>query len=372
MQTLFWRPKYPVTRPDNERQTTTRPARCKTWQRWVLLMFATGVCACSRRQPPESRQWLCMGTAAAVSAPAGQHERLERVRQTVSDVFAAVENDLSIFRAGSVVTAINAAAGTDTMTPINAHAAQVIGLALEAAATSNGAFDPTVGPLMTLWGFRGTPVAHPPTTAAITAVRECVGWRHVQLDTSRSDAPTASLSRPGMHLDLGGIAKGYAVDLAYDRLREVDESDFLINLGGNIRACGVPGAGRDGWRVGVRDPYHNNDLLGMLTLHNGEAVATSGNYERFVVLDGVRYAHIIDPRSGRPIIGVAGVTVVAPTATQADALSTALFVLGPEEGLKLLKQTPDCHVLWVLDDAKKNIIFSPGLEVRFTPLPEHH
>jgi thiamine biosynthesis lipoprotein len=305
-----------------------------------------------------------MGTTAAVSAPAGQSARVQRLRETVGVAFAEIERDLSIFLTNSVLNAVNAAAGDPTPVPVNSHVAAVLRHALDVAKAGGGAFDPTVGPLMTLWGFRSGSVTHSPAAAAITETLERVGWQHVRLDLSDPAAPAAALARPGMRLDLGGIAKGYAVDLAYDRLRAASETDFLINLGGNLRAHGVPGAGRTGWGIGVRDPFHGDRILGTVQLREGEATATSGNYERFVVLDGVRYAHIIDPRSGRPVTGVAGVTVIAPTAMQADALSTTLFVLGPEAGLRLLATVPGCQALWVLDEQPVRTVASPGFRMR--------
>ncbi len=330
----------------------------------ILLLAASG-CAGGKPAPqPQSLQWLCMGTAAAVSAPAGQPARVQRLRETVGAAFAEIERDLSIFLTNSVLNAVNASAGDPAPVPVNTHVAAVLRHALDIAEAGGGAFDPTVGPLMALWGFRGGAVTHPPAAAAIAETRERVGWRHVRLDLSDPAAPTAALALPGMRLDLGGIAKGYAVDLAYDRLRAAGETDFLINLGGNLRAHGVPGAGRDGWRIGVRDPFHNDRILGTVVLREGEAAATSGNYERFVVLDGVRYAHIMDPRSGRPVTGVAGVTVIAPTAVQADALSTTLFVLGPDVGLRLLAACPGCQALWVLDEQPVRTVASPGFRMR--------
>jgi len=334
----------------------------------ALGLFLAAACARPRTAtPPDSMEWVCMGTIAAVSVPAGQSGRLPGLRETVAERLASVERDLSVFRADSVLNAVNAAAGTRELVPVNAHAAAVLAHALQVAEASGGAFDPTVGPLMALWGFRGLPVADPPTGEAIAEVLEHVGWRHIRLDTSVPEAPSAALARPGMRLDLGGVAKGYAVDLAYDRLRAAGETDFLVNLGGNLRGCGLPGAGRDGWRVGVRDPFNREGILGAVTLREGEAAATSGNYERFVILRGVRYAHILDPRSGRPVTGVAGVTVLAPTAMQADALSTALFVLGPADGLRLLAAQPGCHALWVLDEEPLRTIASPGFSARFRP-----
>ncbi len=337
-------------------------ARMAAWSLIALLA------ACARTPlPPATLQWLCMGTTAAVSAPHGEEARLQRIRAAAGETFAEIERDLSVFRPASTLAAINAAAGSGIPVTLGAHAAAVIALARDAAAAGGGAFDPTVGPLMALWGFRGTTRTQPPDEAEIAAARARVDWRAIRLDTLPDGTSAASLACTDMALDLGGIAKGYAVDCAFDRLRATQETDFLINLGGNIRACGTPGAGRDGWRIGVRDPFRRDGLLGTVTLADGEAVATSGNYERFVELAGTRYAHIIDPRSGRPVRGMAGVTVLAPTAAAADALSTTLFVLGAEEGRRLLERTPGCHALWVTDETPPRLIPSPGFAARFAP-----
>ena len=358
-----------VARPDsrNGPQVVSASACRSAAARLLVAILLLAAAGCAREKPappPQSVQWLCMGTTAAVSAPAGQSARVQRLRETVGTAFAEIERDLSIFLTNSVLNAVNAAAGDPTPVPVNIHVAAVLRHALDVAKAGGGAFDPTVGPLMALWGFRSGSVTQAPAAAAIAETLERVGWRHVRLDLTDPAAPTAALARPGMRLDLGGIAKGYAVDLAYDRLRAASETDFLINLGGNLRAHGVPGAGRTGWGIGVRDPFHGDSILGTVQLREGEATATSGNYERFVVLDGVRYAHIIDPRSGRPVTGVAGVTVIAPTAMQADALSTTLFVLGPEAGLRLLATFPGCQALWVLDEQPVRTVASPGFVMR--------
>ena len=148
--------------------------------------------------------------------------------------------------------------------------------------------------------------------------------------------------------DLGAIAKGFAVDCAWqDVTHTFGRSDLLIDLGGNLRVV-------DGeWRTGIRNPF-GSGYAAMIALTNGEAVATSGNYERFVVRNGVRYSHILDGRTGEPVVGIAGVTVIAPAAMLADGLSTTLFVLGPEEGNHFLKAWwPNVSVLWIADTPDK-------------------
>ena len=136
-----------------------------------------------------------------------------------------------------------------------------------------------------------------------------------------------------MELDLGGIAKGAAVDYAFERLRAAGYADFVVNLGGNIRVSGRPHPRRRTWHVAVRDPGNPSRTVdGALELADGEAVATSGSYERFVEIGGRRYSHIIDPRTGMPVARGGSVSVVAPSAMRADAWSTAFFVQGKSAG----------------------------------------
>jgi thiamine biosynthesis lipoprotein len=142
----------------------------------------------------------------------------------------------------------------------------------------------------------------------------------------------------------------------------------MVDLGGNLRCRGEPRPGEP-WKIGVRDPFDRERLIGVLRLTDGWAVATSGNYERFVTIAGKRYAHILDPRSGYPVEGMAGVTVLAPTATDADALSTTLFVLGPVKGRDVLARKPGCHALYVPDRQPMEIRVSAGFRKFFTPEP---
>ena len=143
-------------------------------------------------------------------------------------------------------------------------------------------------------------------------------------------------------MDLGAVAKGFAVDRAWEALG--GKIDLLLDLGGNLRAFG------GNWRTGVRNPFEQDKLAAAFDLRPGEAVATSGNYERFVERDGVRYSHILDARTGKPTTGIAGVTVVAASAMLADGLSTTLFVLGPEAGMEFLERHyPGTAALWIPD-----------------------
>lgn len=318
-----------------------------------------------------SRQWPVMGTFAGLTLPRANRERLDEAVSLARDEFARIEGKLSVFSPDSLLSRAAERAGSAPLT-VPPEVAGVIEKALKMAAASDGAFDPTVGPLMDLWGFRDGSLDEAPTEEAIAAARAITGWREVslRLDRETGDA-SLMLELPGMRLDLGGIAKGYALDRAYEILEQAGLDDFMLVLGGEIRCRGRPHPRRRGWRIGVRDPFDRHRLLGTLTLTDGMAVATSGNYERFVELDGTRYAHIMDPRSGRPVSGMAGVTVIAPAAGTTDALSTALFVLGRGPTADRLLDRSGAGALWIPDRRPLEIFLDRTMVGAFSPAPEY-
>ena len=290
-----------------------------------------------------------MGTVGELLLPAASKadaaETEARARAAFRETAEAVEAEFSIFREGSVPSRL-AAGETVVLPEASRRLFELVDTVWEA---SDGAYDPTVGPLMHLWGFRGrgVPDREPGEDALAATLAEC-GWRRVV----GRDGDAVRLA-PGAKLDFGGAAKGLAVDLVWERMRkeETAKTGFLVNFGGNIRVSGIPRPGADGWMVAVRDPFrpYGEASVGAVTLSDGMAVATSGNYERFVEIGGVRYAHILDPRTGWPVRGLAQVTVVAPTAAQADALSTACFVLGPEASKPLLAAFPGTSAYFIPD-----------------------
>lgn len=313
---------------------------------------------------PREVRYAVMGAYASVivgSRDAGKAEAYAKIAETV---MREIEDELSLYRSNSVLSQLNAVAGTGSV-EAGSHLRANLALARRYGDLSGGAFDVTVGPLVRLWGFSGgkTPVEVVPE-AMIAAARARVGYRNIRLEDGR-----ASLAQPGMRVDLGGIAKGYAVDVCGDLLRARGARDFTINLAGNMRCFGRPSPERS-WRIGVRDPFRGEETLGMLDLADGMAVSTSGNYERFVEIDGHRYAHIIDPRTGRPVEGMAGVTVLAPTAADADALSTALFVVGVEAGAEIMGGIPRGEALFVPDRQPLEILVTRGMARMFHPRPD--
>ncbi len=335
-----------------------------------LLPIACGLLlsAC-RPAPPEPLrlQWLTMGTVAAVQC--ADHAAAPQVRDRAQAAFEGLERELSAWRDDSTLAAVNRGTGTDHSVPVSTNFAAVLRSALGICQESGGAFNPLIGPAMRAWGFNGAaPRPSRPSDDELKAAIALADWRTVQL-AFQSGGSTVYLPTSGMQLDLGAIAKGYAVDLAWNSLKAQGCDNVLIDLGGNLRAIGEAAPGRGGWRTGVRNPFADNALIGMFLMRDGEAVATSGNYERFVEIEGSRYAHIMDGRTGRPVTGMAGTTVIAPDAMTADALSTTLFILGPQEGAALLRNHPGCAALWIPDTPDTLTLFAtPDFAARLVPI----
>ncbi|HEX6941066.1 MAG TPA: FAD:protein FMN transferase [Longimicrobiales bacterium] len=292
-----------------------------------------------------------------------------RAREALAAARAAVfrvDTLMSLYKEESELSVVNRRAGSGDATTLSPETAEVLAAALDYAARTGGAIDVTVGPLVDVWGFYRHEGRIPPAEV-LDSARALVGYERIEFDPATR---AVRLPAPGMRLDFGAIAKGYAVDLAVVALRRRGIRRGKVDLGGNLRFFGSPP--EDGaWSVGLRDPRRPEEILAVVALDSG-AVATSGDYEQFFVHDGVRYSHLMDPRTGRPARGVASVSVVAPTGLAADALSTALFVLGPGRGCGVAAGVPGVEALWILDagadgareagGAFAPIRFTPGLE----------
>jgi thiamine biosynthesis lipoprotein ApbE len=329
----------------------------------TLVMAGIGLTACRREQPREL-PFQVMGTMGSVIAGVGEVERCERYAETTLELMKEMEATLSLYRPASELSQFNAQAGKG-LVATGGHLTKLLGMARLYGALSHGAFDVTVGPVVRAWGFSGGRKPEKvPDQELLKEKMALVGYTNIV-----TAGVMSGLARSGMVVDLGGLAKGYAVDVCCRALLKQGAKDFVVNLAGNMRCYGKPEAGRS-WRVGVRDPFHAGAVIGMIELGEGMAVATSGNYERFVEIEGKRYSHIVDPRTGWPVTGMAGVTVVAPSAAAADALSTAFFVLGPEEGNKVLGLFTNCAALFVPDKDGLEIQLTPGMDRYFKMSPD--
>ncbi len=240
----------------------------------------------------------------------------------------------------------------------------VLRKSLELSKITRGAFDVTVLPLIELWkGYAAKNII--PSEEKIAEVRKKTGYAFIESGPGN----TVYFKSKESKIDLGGIAKGYALDEIAGILRGYGINDFLIEAGGDMR-CGGLNTGGEPWKVGIRDPEDKHSIIGAVYL-NEKAVATSGDYERFFVIEGKKFAHIIDPRSGYPQKGVVSATVIAPTALEADALSTALCVMGGKEGTELINTIPEAEcVIFEKEEDENKKFYSAGFhEFEKPPLP---
>lgn len=241
-----------------------------------------------------------------------------------------VEFLMSTYRADSELSRFNSGGIGATQT-VSADTARVINSALTVAELTDGAFDPTVGPLVDLWGFGPSNREGVPTTAEITAAMSGMGHRSITL------AERALAKSSDARLDLSGVAKGFGVDKVAELLDAEGVEHYLVEVGGEIRTRGLSPEDR-AWQLGIEKPTPSTRDIQHVVGLSGQALATSGNYRIFFEADGQRYAHIIDPRTGRPLThDLASATVIAKTTMEADALSTAMLVMGADKAMEFAR-----------------------------------
>ncbi|WP_026043626.1 FAD:protein FMN transferase [Treponema primitia] len=303
---------------------------------FILILFP----GCSKPVPSQSE--FILGTVCSVSLydrgrQSVYREIFDRLREIESMMSANIENsDLGRINRASGIEAV--AVHSDTIT--------VLKRAVHFAELSDGAFDPSIGPLVKLWGI-GSDAERVPAEHEIARVLPLVNWKDIVIDETAS---TVFLKQPGMGLDLGAIAKGYAADEAVRIVRAAGIKRALIDLGGNIL---VYGAKRDHspWRVGIQNPLEGRGAYFGIAEVENKTLVTSGVYERFFESDGKRYHHILSTRDGYPVDqGLLSVTIIGQSSIDADALSTTLFALGYEKGSILLESLDNTEVIFVFAD----------------------
>ncbi|MGE5275845.1 MAG: FAD:protein FMN transferase [Acidobacteriota bacterium] len=255
-------------------------------------------------------------------------ERAERIARAIEGEARRIEVKFSRYRESSVVSEINRNAGR-TPVAVDEETDMLLESALELSRQTGGRFDPTVGALRRVWDFKSGRV---PSDEDIEALLPLVDAAAV----SRRNR-TVFLRRAGMEIDLGGVGKEYAVDRAASFLREEGIRSAVVNFAGDVRTVGSRGDGRP-WKIGVIDPRARGHCRFAVRPISDAGIATSGDYERGFVKDGIRYHHILDARTGRPARGVASATAIAESAFRAGCLATTALLLGPEAGLALLEE----------------------------------
>lgn len=294
----------------------------------------------------ETFEHQVMATTVRAVVPAGPDARENA--EAVFDVFDLVDQRMSEWKESSPLSAVNRDAG-DGPVRVPEDLRKVLHRGVEIGDLTGGAFDITWAALWGVWDFRAAEPEVPDPAEIARRVKE-IDYRKVEIDDR---AGTVRLPEKGMKIGLGGIAKGYALARAAETLRDRGLGSFMILGGGQVMAAGErrEGGGRP-WRVGIRDPRGGpEDFFAVLDVAD-ESVSTSGDYESFFVADGVRYHHIIDPRTGWPSKGLRSVTVISPDAVLADALSTGIMVMGPEKGLALAGRLDGVEAVLVDDQGK--------------------
>ncbi len=304
----------------------------------TALLSTAPAGGCDRDGPGDrySGRIFSMGTSfeIAVRLTAGvDSAAAARAVEEAFGTIAHLDSLLSTYLPESDISHINGGAGGGHV-GVDPLVVAVLDSSLYYWELTGGAFDVTVGPLLELWGFRG---GEPkvPGSGELAAALDLVGSSGLDLDPEGS---SARLRRRGQKVDLGGIGKGFALDEAARALRSGGVSHAVLNSGGNLLFMGEASEGEP-WKAGIAHPRSPGEVIAAFEASE-VAVSTSGDYERFFVSDGVRYPHILDPRTGRPAAELSSVTVIAPSATGADALSTALVVLGAAEGMDLVESLP--------------------------------
>lgn len=315
-----------------------------------LFLVTISLIAC-KREYKESR--FLLNTVVDVVVVGEREEAEEGIRSAFEEI-EQLERLLSPYKDDSEISLINRFGASR----VSSDTLELVEQAIRYGDITKGALDITIGPIMALWGFK-TGNYRIPTDQEIAKGLSLVDYKKIIVNRAKSEI---RLSMPGMSIDPGAIAVGFAVDKAINRLKEMGLRNALINAGGEIYALGNP-PGRRAWRIGIRHPRLPNGIIGIAELKD-RAVSTSGDYENFFELKGKRYCHIMNPKTGKPVQGIMSVTVFADNTTKADALSTAIFPMGAKKGMELIESLQDVECLIItgssMDDIE--ILMSDGLK----------
>lgn len=299
-------------------------------------------------------------TVAGLTAP----EQAEAAQKAVEDALESVNAKMSTYLPDSELSRFNRHDSTEPF-PVSPETAEVFRIALEVAALSGGAFDPTVGPLVNAWGFGPDDPAAPPTEAETASLRERVGWQKISVGADN----TLRKTRGDVYCDLSAVAKGYAVDQAAAALDGLGLTRHMVEVGGEVRARGEnPGGGP--WRIGVERPQPDGRAVQEVVLLRDAALATSGDYRNFHEVGGIRVSHTMDPRTGGPVShSLASASVLHENCARADAFATALMVLGPEEGLAFAEKNGLAVSLMIREpDGAFTIRNTPAFDAVLAPM----
>ncbi|MFB0551967.1 MAG: FAD:protein FMN transferase [Phycisphaerae bacterium] len=328
----------------------------------ACLIVAIYFSARSNRQIEiDSGHRLVMGTFARAVVIAEDLNTANKCIETAFEQIHKVDDLMSDYKSDSEISELNRD-GFKTAVHLSKSTYEVLQRSIEFSKLTDGAFDVTVGPLVDLFrAAKDNQIL--PGEDDIFQAKSKVGFEKLKLDDQNR---TVQFAVEGMRLDLGGIAKGYAVDKAVEAMQTSGAIGGMVDIGGDIRCFGAPPKGKEHWLIGVQNPDLNEDipeqnLILKLKLADG-ASATSGDYQQFVLIEGKRHSHIIDRKTGTSAQGLSSVTIIAENATDADALATAVSVMGTEKGLALIEKLPDTEAIFITSQPQYEIIKTTGAE----------
>jgi len=322
----------------------------------LLVLFASVVTSCSLNNKPVETEGFFMGTIISQKV---YGKNAKKASDEVADKIKWIESMMTINAPGGDINKLNDSAGGEPV-KLDEETIYVLDKAKNFAELSGGAFDVTIGPLVKTWGIF---TDHPriPDQSEINSLLGLVDYNSLNIDKANL---TAKLDKPGQIVDLGGIAKGYAGDVAMSIYKSNGIKSAFVNLGGNVVVLGSKPDGTP-WKIGIQNPRaENGKYIGIVKVTD-KAIVSSGDYERYFEKDNKRYHHIIDPKTGYPSdSGLIGTSIIADLSIDADALSTAIFVLGLDRGMKLVESLKGVDAVFITSD--KKVYVTEGLKNNFT------
>lgn len=322
----------------------------------LSIIFCLAITGCAKSFMPLKRTQLAMGTTVEIciaDADLNADAKLDAMAKAFERIHQ-IERIMSSYDQASEVSAINKFADIRPV-GVSADTIKVIKRAEDLNKLTSGAFDVTVAPLVELWGFGPqTRPSKAPGEDDIKKTLNMVGMDKLKIDYA---AKTVRFMRRGMKIDLGGIASGYAADCAIDILKENGIKNAMVNIGGEVCCIGRSGFGRP-WKIGIQHPRAKAGLLATVYIED-KAMSTSGDYEKFFFRDGKRMSHIINPLNGMPVADMpASVSITASDCMTADGLATAIFVLGPDAGIEVLKKIKSVEGMIAVDKGKNIEVYA--------------
>ncbi|WP_312823319.1 FAD:protein FMN transferase [Epilithonimonas sp.] len=316
----------------------------------VFLIILFGISSMALAQVQRIRTLNLMGSQFEITVVEKDFISAEQAIDKAITEITRIENLISEWRPETPISQVNRNAGIQPV-KVDQEVIDLTKLALQFSRLTDGAFDISIVAMDKIWKFDDTMETLPNAEAIQSSIRN-VGYQNIEIDSINS---TLFLKKKGMKIGFGSIGKGYAADRARTLLKQAGVLGGIINASGDISTWGTQPNG-DAWAIGVNNPFRNGKVAAVIQKKTEMSMTTSGNYEKFVEINGKRYSHIINPKTGIPSTGLTSVTIIGPDATTANGFSTSLMVLGKKKGKKLMKQFPEYSYVLITD--KGNIIRS--------------